>query len=72
MEYGTPLIKSLNLIANRTENETLTKVIMDIGTTVETGGSFSEAAAKHHRHFPELIVNMFRAGEPDYPGHWGV
>ena len=63
LEYGMPLVNGLNTLANRVDNPAFARVIMDMGVTVEQGGSFTEAASKQARHFPDLVINMFRAGE---------
>ena len=63
LEYGMPMVRALNTLANRIENPALARVVMDVGNTVERGGTFSEATTRHPRCFSPLIVNMFRAGE---------
>jgi len=63
LEYGVPMVKALKTMADRVENPALSRLAMEIGDSVEKGSSFSDAVAPHQRHFPPLVINMFRAGE---------
>lgn len=60
---GLPLVQSLHILAEQTENAGLKKVLQNIEQNVETGSSFSDAMAKFPAVFSELFVNLVRAGE---------
>ena len=59
---GLSLIRSLNILAEQTENERFTAVIGEVRSAVERGSSLSEALAVHEE-FPKLYVALVRAGE---------
>jgi type IV pilus assembly protein PilC len=60
---GLSLLKTLNVLADQTENKKLRTTLGTVARDVEVGFSFSDALAKHPRVFPPLMVNMVRAGE---------
>lgn len=63
LECGMPLVKALSTLANRIDNTKLARIIMAMGSKVETGTTFTDAAAEFPRCFPPLVVSMFHAGE---------
>ena len=60
---GLPLVQSLDILAQQTENSSLRKVIQDVLYDVESGHTLADAMAKHPRVFTELFTNMVSAGE---------
>jgi len=60
---GLSMLRALNILAEQTENPELARVVGEIRTDIETGGSLSSAMAKHPNCFPPLMMNMCRAGE---------
>lgn len=62
-DVGMPLLRGLRLLEEQAENPALKRVIMDVATNVESGGTLSEALAAHPRVFGPLYVNMVKAGE---------
>lgn len=60
---GLPLVQSLSILAQQTENKTLKEVTKQVVYDVEAGNTLADALAKHPRSFPELYVNMVAAGE---------
>jgi type IV pilus assembly protein PilC len=60
---GLSILRSLNILAEQTENKTLGKVLSQVRSDVETGSSFSQALTKHPLVFPPLMINMIKAGE---------
>lgn len=60
---GLSILRSLDILSNQTENQTLSKVLAQIHDDVEAGVSISEAFGKHSEVFPILMVSMMRAGE---------
>jgi type IV pilus assembly protein PilC len=60
---GLPLVQSLDILAEQTENESLRKVIQEVLYDVESGHTLADAMRKHPRVYTELYVNMVAAGE---------
>jgi type IV pilus assembly protein PilC len=60
---GLPLVQSLDILAEQTENAVLRKVIQDVLYDVESGNTLADAMGKHPKVFSELFVNMVAAGE---------
>ena len=60
---GLSLLRSLNILAEQTENTALAKILSKVRDEVETGVSTSDAFAKHAEVFPPLMISMIRAGE---------
>ena len=60
---GLPLVQSLDILAEQTENPALRKTIQDVLYDVESGNTLADAMGKHPKIFTELFVNMVAAGE---------
>lgn len=60
---GIPMIGTITAVIEQTEARDLKAALMDVRERVSQGGSLSEALAAHPFYFPELYVNMVRAGE---------
>jgi type IV pilus assembly protein PilC len=60
---GLPLLRTLGILEEQTENSQLKKVLSEIRLDVERGNSLSGALAKHPRTFSPLYISMCRAGE---------
>jgi len=60
---GLPLVQSLDILAEQTENESLQSVIREILYDVESGNTLADALDKHPKVFTKLYVNMVAAGE---------
>ncbi|OPY64612.1 MAG: putative type II secretion system protein F [Syntrophorhabdus sp. PtaU1.Bin050] len=63
LSAGLPLDRSLNVVAETSESKGMKEVVHSILRSIREGSSFSEALTKHPRIFPQLYVNMVRAGE---------
>jgi type IV pilus assembly protein PilC len=63
LDSGVPLLKSLQVLKEQTENEKMLKVISLLHSDVETGATFSESLSKHPKIFTKLYANMVKAGE---------
>lgn len=59
---GLTLLRSLNILAEQSENAKLKEILRKVGAAIEEGKSLSEALAEHEE-FPKLYVAMVRAGE---------
>jgi type IV pilus assembly protein PilC len=60
---GLPLVQSLNILAQQTENKALRDVTRAVVYDVESGNTLADAFSKHPKAFTDLYVNMVAAGE---------
>lgn len=60
---GLPLLKSLTILADQSENPKLASTLDEVRNAVEEGSTFSDSLAKFPRIFPPIFVNLVRAGE---------
>lgn len=60
---GLPLDRSLNILSDISENKEMKTIVQTILKSIREGSSFSDALQKHPRVFPQIYVNMVRAGE---------
>ncbi len=60
---GLPLVQSLDILAEQTENAALAKVLREVLYDVESGHTLAAAIGKHPKVFSELFTNMVAAGE---------
>ncbi|AMB57654.1 type II secretion system F family protein [Microterricola viridarii] len=60
---GLSLLRTLNILAEQTENKKLAGILGQVRDDVETGVSISDAFGKHPNEFPPLMINMVKAGE---------
>jgi type IV pilus assembly protein PilC len=60
---GLPLVQSLEILAEQTENVAFQKVIRDVLYDVESGNTLADAMGKHPKAFSKLFVSMVSAGE---------
>lgn len=60
---GLPIDRSLNMLAEISENKEMKSVVHSILKSIREGSSFSDALQKHPKVFSKLYVNMIRAGE---------
>lgn len=60
---GVPLLASLDVLAEQTENRRMKKVIGAVRGDVEGGSTLSNALSRHPKVFSQLYIGMIRAGE---------
>ena len=60
---GVTIIQTLNMLAEQTENVRLKKALQAVRADVEKGESFADSLSVHDNVFPELLIQMARAGE---------
>ncbi len=60
---GLPLVESLNVLKDQTENTYLKEVVEKISKDVQGGLRFSSSLAKYPKIFDDFFINMVRAGE---------
>jgi len=60
---GLPLVQSLDILSEQSENEHLKKIVQEVLYDVESGNTLADAMSKHPKVFTDLYVNMVAAGE---------
>ena len=60
---GLPLVQSLSILAQQSENKMLKDVTRTVVYDVEAGNTLADALRKHPKAFTDLYVNMVAAGE---------
>jgi type IV pilus assembly protein PilC len=63
MKAGVPLLQAFDIVGRGNPNPSVTRLLNDIRTNVETGTSLSAAFRKHPLHFDSLYCNLVEAGE---------
>lgn len=63
IDAGLPLLQSLEILVQQTENKALREIIQRVKQDVEGGMSFARALRKHPKAFDRLYVDMVVAGE---------
>jgi type IV pilus assembly protein PilC len=63
MKAGVPLLQSFDIVGRGNANPSVTKLLNDIRTDVETGTSLSAGFRKHPLYFDNLYCNLVEAGE---------
>ncbi|HYW12781.1 MAG TPA: type II secretion system F family protein [Longimicrobium sp.] len=60
---GLPLVQSLTILAEQTENKMFQKIIVQVLNDIQAGMTLADSMGKHPKVFTELYVNMVAAGE---------
>jgi type IV pilus assembly protein PilC len=63
VDAGIPLVQTLDILSEQTENPSFRKIIQAIKGDVESGKNFSDGLEIHRRVFSPLFISMVRAGE---------
>lgn len=63
MKAGVPLLQSFDIVGRSNNNPTITKLLNDIRSDVETGTALSAAFRKFPMYFDALYCNLVEAGE---------
>jgi general secretion pathway protein F len=63
LNAGVPLDRALSITAELTTKGGFRPVVLDVLRILKGGKSLADSLAAHPAHFPELYVNMVRAGE---------
>ena len=63
MKAGVPLLQAFDIVGRGNANASVTKLLNDIRTDVETGTSLSGAFRKYPMYFDNLYCNLVEAGE---------
>lgn len=60
---GVPLVQSIDLIANGSENKSLRTLMQKISVKVQAGLALSEVLREHPKYFDELYCDLVKSGE---------
>ena len=60
---GLPLVQALTILAEQSQNRTLSDITRKVVFDVESGNTVADAMGKHPQAFSPLYVNMVAAGE---------
>ena len=63
MKSGVPLLQSFDIVGKGHNNPSVSKLLNDIKTDVETGSSLEQAFRKFPLYFDDLFCNLVGAGE---------
>lgn len=63
LHAGVTLPESLKAMTDQVESQRLKSILSDIAVRVNEGSSFADSVARYPKVFPQLYVNMVRAGE---------
>jgi len=63
IDAGLPLVQCLEILQTQGDNKLFSKIIKDVKSHVEGGGTFSDALKRHPKVFDTLYVNLVAAGE---------
>lgn len=63
MKAGVPLLQAFDIVGRGNANASVTKLLNDIRSDVETGTSLSAAFRKYPMYFDNLYCNLVEAGE---------
>lgn len=63
MKAGVPLLQAFDIVGRGNANPSVTKLLNDVRTDVETGTSLSAAFRKYPLYFDSLYCNLVEAGE---------
>src|SRR5450830_236900 len=63
MKAGVPLLQTFDIVGRGNANPSVTKLLNDVRSDVETGTSLSGAFRKYPMYFDDLYCNLIEAGE---------
>ena len=63
LKAGMPLLRGLEVLVRQEKNRSFRAIIGALVEEIRSGGTLSEAMARHPRVFDRLFVNMIKAGE---------
>jgi type IV pilus assembly protein PilC len=63
LSASIPILNALEMLSRQTENKALSKAILEVKTAVEKGDTLAGAMEGQQKIFPQILINMVRAGE---------
>ena len=63
LKAGLPLLQSFDILAHGHGNPSVTRLLLDIRSDIETGTSLTQAFRRHPKYFDPLFCHLIAAGE---------
>jgi type IV pilus assembly protein PilC len=63
VQAGVPLLQTIGIISQQSDNKTLKKTIKNVGSNLEGGKSLTDSVKPYPRVFPDIFTSMIEAGE---------
>jgi type IV pilus assembly protein PilC len=63
VDAGLPIVQCLDILGKQMDNKTFGEIVLEVKSTIESGGDLSEALRKHPKVFDTLYANLVEAGE---------
>lgn len=63
LKAGLTMVNALSTLADQTGNKRFRNILHDLRQDIEKGQALSEALSRYPKVFPEIFINMVRAGE---------
>jgi general secretion pathway protein F len=63
LHAGVTLPEALKALTEQVESQRLKSILSDVAVRVNEGSSFADSVARYPKVFPQLYINMVRAGE---------
>lgn len=63
LDVGIPLLRSLKILAERTQHPKLKQVVTQVASRVEEGQTLSSSLAQHPKIFSNLFISVVKVGE---------
>ena len=63
LSAGVTVVSALEMLSGQTENKTMAKAIVEVRSDIMKGETLGDAMGRHPKVFPDIMVNMIRAGE---------
>lgn len=63
LKAGISVVDATAILAEQTTSKVLKRTLLEIEEDLRAGNPFSNSAEKHRKVFPDLFINMTRAGE---------
>lgn len=60
---GIPLVQSLSILAEQSENKAFGGILTSVQTSIEEGQGFADSLRRHPRVFDDIFINLVAAGE---------
>ncbi len=63
MKAGVPMVQAFDIVGQGHSNPSMEKLIMEVKSDVEAGGTLATALSHHPKYFDDLFVSLVDAGE---------
>jgi type IV pilus assembly protein PilC len=63
IDAGIPILQSLEILSEQTDNKKLREVLKDVAKRVAAGTSINKAIGQHPRVFSDFFIHLIKAGE---------